>query len=534
LRGGGINSGWIHVALPSDINRDAPSVVVIGGGATGCAMARDLALRGMRVTLIEAGDLGAGTSSRFHGMLQSGARYALSDTAYAAECMRERQIVARLIPEAVEPVGGLFVSLKDEPGEFADRFIAGCAAAQIPVTETDAGEVMRAEPSLSRSIERAFTVPDASINPWRLLNALAADIERLGGTVLKRHRVVAIKVVNGRARSVEAEFHGGTRVIACDAVVNAAGPWTGKIASLVDQQVDLQLTKGSILVLAHRMVGRIVNRCRPPSSHDIIVPTGTVSLFGTTSEAVDDPGTTTVRPEEVQELLDGAEPLIPDIRRCRALRVWAGVRPLVKPADWPAGQSLPRRHKVIDHSTQGLSGFISVCGGSLTTHRSMAEDAGDHVCRQLGWNAASTSAELPFGSGGTAFWNPVKAQAETESVNCQGKLLCECEAVTVAAVDALLANGSANSLHDLRRRLRVGFGPCQGTFCAPRAANRLVVHHPAVDGANELHDLWIERLKGMAPVAWGVQARQVLLSDAIYERILGLSPVAISQLHNGS
>ena len=519
--------------LPNDTDRDAPSVVVIGGGATGCGVARDLILRGMQVTLIEAGDLGAGTSSRFHGMLQSGARYALSDTEYAAECMREREIVARLMPEAVEPVGGLFVALKDEPGDFAEQFVAGCEAARIPSAEIDAGEVMRTEPNISRAIVRAFTVPDASINPWRLLNALASDIEIRGGTVLKRHRVAAIKVANGRVRSVEAEFSGGTRVIACDAVINAAGPWTGKIASLVDQQVDLQLGKGSIMVLARRLVSRIINRCRPPSSHDIIVPTGTVSLVGTTSETIDDPGTTAVRPEEVQELLDGADPLVPGVRSHRPLRVWAGVRPLVKPANWPAGQSLPRRHKVIDHSSQGLAGFISVCGGSLTTHRSMAEDTGDHLCRQLGWSVSSTSAQIPFGSS-TAFWDPVRGQVETEAANSYGKLLCECEAVTFAAVDDLLARGGADTLHDLRRRLRIGFGPCQGTFCAPRAANRLVVHRPATDGASEIRDLWTERLKGMAPVAWGVQARQVLLSDVIHQRILGLSSAPVSQLHNGS
>ena len=89
-----------------------PRIVVIGGGATGCGVARDLSLRGYRVILIESGDLGSGTSSRFHGMLQSGARYVVSDTAYAAECYREREIISKIIPEAVEEIGGVFVSLK--------------------------------------------------------------------------------------------------------------------------------------------------------------------------------------------------------------------------------------------------------------------------------------------------------------------------------------------------------------------------------------------------------------------------------------
>jgi glycerol-3-phosphate dehydrogenase len=508
--------------LNSVTRRHAPAVVVIGGGATGCAVARDLALRGIRVTLVEAGDLGAGTSSRFHGMLQSGARYAVSDTAYAAECMRERRIVAALIPEAVEPVGGIFVALRQDPPEFGKRFLDGCRAAEIPVDEIDPAAVARAEPHLSREILRAFAVPDATINPWRLLSALAEDIERLGGTVLRRHRVQSVTIESGHVKGLQVEGKEGPRTIPADAIVNAAGPWAGRIASLVGQHVELQLTKGSILVLAHRMVGKIVNRCRPPSSHDIIVPTGTVGLFGTTSELVDDPATTSVRPEEVQALLDGATPLIPEIRRFRALRVWAGVRPLVKPGEWPAGMPLPRRHKVIDHSEQGLSGFVTVCGGSLTTHRSMAEDAGDQLCRQLGWNVASASAATPIGAAGAAFWRPAEAYAEAAAGGRFGAQLCECESVPAVAVDRLLAEVGTVTLDDLRRLLRVGFGPCQGTFCAPRAAGLLAAHRPACNAPGELHEFWLERLKGMALVAWGPQARQLLLSDAIYEQTLGL------------
>jgi glycerol-3-phosphate dehydrogenase len=499
-----------------------PLVAVIGGGATGCAVARDLALRGLRVTLIEAGDLGTGTSSRFHGMLQSGARYAVSDTVYAAECMRERRTVAALVPEAVEPVGGLFVALRSDPSDYPDRFVRGCRAAAIPVEEIDPAAVMREEPYLSRDIARAFTVPDATVNPWRLVNALAADMEAHGGTVLRRHRLLSIRIENGRIKAVEVENDEGSRHIAVDAVINAAGPWAGRVAALADQSIALQLTKGSILVLAHRMVGRIVNRCRPPSSHDIIVPTGTVGLFGTTSEVVEEPGTTSVRPEEVQALLEGAAPLIPAIRSFRALRVWAGVRPLVKPEAWPADQPLPRRHAVIDHALQGLAGFLTVCGGSLTTHRSMAEDVCDRLCRQLGWSAPSPAATTPLTGAGRRSWRPVAGHARSEEEQAFSRQLCECEAVQADEAAGLFRENHGITLDDLRRRLRVGFGPCQGTFCAPRAADLLAGLRPSADAVRELQDFWQERLKGIAPIAWGAQARQLMLNDSVYGRILGL------------
>jgi glycerol-3-phosphate dehydrogenase len=286
--------------------------------------------------------------------------------------------------------------------------------------------------------------------------------------------------------------------------------------------VSLQLGKGSILVLAHRMVGKVVNRCRPPSSHDIVVPTGTVSLFGTTSEVVQDPGTTYVRPEEVQELLDGAAPLIPGVRAMRALRVWAGVRPLVQPDAWPADQPLPRRHQVVDHSAHGLGGFITVCGGSLTTHRSMAVDAGDHICRQLRWNVPSTTAATPLIGAAVAPWRPVAVHERSEQAQAFALQVCECEAVHPEDIDQLLSADGGITLEDLRRRLRLGFGPCQGTFCIPRAAESLTRLRPAADSVGELEAFWRERLKGVAPVAWGVQARQLMLNDSIYGRTLGL------------
>ncbi len=502
-------------------SRDAPRAVVIGGGATGCAVARDLSLRGLRVSLIELGALGSGTSSRFHGMLQSGARYAVSDTAYAAECMRERRIVAGLVPHAVEPVGGLFVALDDDPPDYAERFVAGCRAAAIPIEERDPELVMREEPAVSRRVTRAFTVPDATINPWRLVDALAADLRRHGGEVLTRHRVTAIEGKNGRATGVRVEGVQGTRRLQADVVVNAGGAWSNRVAQLAGQSVDLELAKGSIIVLANRIVRNIINRCRYPTSHDIIVPTGTVCLFGTTSEVVDDPNATEVRAEEVQQLLDGAAPLLPGIRSERMLRAWAGVRPLARPPEWPKDKPLPRRHKVIDHGELGLAGFFTVCGGSLSTHRSMAEDIADRACRFLGWNAPGATASTPLDVGTGEHWRPVRAYERAETGSDRLVMVCECEAVSAKTVMDL-AEGGVTRLGDLLTRTRLGFGPCQGTFCGVRAAQLLADRSNGADAFADLAVFWRERLKGAAHTAWGHQARQLLLNEHVHARLIGL------------
>ena len=480
-------------------------------------------MRGFDVTLVESGDLGSGTSSRFHGMLQSGARYAVSDPSYAAECMRERRTVGELVPDAVEPTGGLFVSLPEDPPEFPGRFVEGCRRAGIPCTELDPDRVKMEEPDIDCSVRRAFAVPDAVIDPWRLVNRLAEDVVRRGGRVLTRSRVGGIDRSDGAIRAVRISTDGNESRIEADVVVNAAGPWSARVAAMVDQKVDLELTKGAILVLSHRFVRRVVNRCRPADSHDIVVPSGTVSLFGTTSKVVDDPDATQVTPAEIQELLEGVELLVGGIRQRRVLRAWAGVRPLVKVNDWPTDKPLPRRHSVIDHSSNGVEGFFSVCGGSLTTHRAMAEDVGDHVCRHLGISEPCRTASTHLvPNTGHAHWHPASRHVAIDQTEAYSTTLCECEAVSRATVEELVKGSGIVRLHDLRRRLRIGFGPCQGTFCAPRAADLLALADEDFQVETSLGQFWAERLKGSVRTAWGDQARQVLLSDIVHRETLGI------------
>lgn len=507
-----------------------PSAVVIGGGATGCGVARDLTLRGFVVTLVEFGDLGSGTTSRFHGMLQSGARYAVSDTEYAAECMRERLVVAKLAPDVVEKTGGLFISLPDDPPDFANQFVTDCQKARIPVEEQDPDRIMAEEPAISRRVQRAFSVPDATVQSWRLVNLLADDVRHGGGTVLTRHRVTGIDIAGGKVRGVRVTGPGVEKILEADIVVNAAGPWSARVAELVGESVDLELGKGSIIVFSHRLVSRAINRCRPPTSHDILVPTGTVSLFGTTSEVVDDPDTTHVRPEEIQELLDNAEPLLPNARHYRAFRAWAGVRPLFRPKNWASGKSLPRRHSVVNHGENGLAGFFTICGGSLTTHRSMAEDLVDQVCASIGLNTPCTTATTALsGHKAQSGWHPENNYLRVEESRQYLAPVCECESVQEAEILEQIEERGIADLHDLRRRLRIGFGPCQGTFCGARVAALIARHHAGYSANDDLGKFWTERLKGSMHTAWGQQSRQAMLSDVVYRETLGvrLSPAIV-------
>ena len=371
--------------------KSMPKIVVIGGGATGCGVARDLVLRGYKTILIESGNLGSGTSSRSHGMLQSGARYAVTETSFAAECYQERNIISKLFPKAVKLIGGLFISLPNDPEDYPKKFLECCQIAKIPIEEITVKEVLKSEKELNNNILKAFHVPDAIIHPPKLFELLAKEIRFYGGKILTNHQVLSIKKTNDLVNTVVVIGNGIKSNIECDGIINAAGPWSGKVAKLINENVELQLTRGCGIFFSGQLVSKAINRCRVPNNNDIMCPSGKESLWGTTSNVVYDPESLKTSPDEIQELLIGAEELFPNIRNHKSFRTWSGIRPLIKPKKQDKGLPLSRGHKVIDHEVGGLKNFLTICGGALTTHRLMAEDVVNKLGNKFGLDIQCSS-----------------------------------------------------------------------------------------------------------------------------------------------
>lgn len=524
-------------------------VIIIGGGATGAGIARDCARRGLRCILLERHDIATGATGRNHGLLHSGARYAVTDSESARECIEENRILKRIAHHCIEPTNGLFITLPQDSLAYQQQFISACHQAGIEAEAIDPQLARHLEPAANPDLIGAVRVPDGTVDPFRLTAANMLDAREHGAQILTYHQVTGLLREADRVTGVRVFDHQLARHydIHAPVVVNAAGIWGQQIAEYADLRVRMFPAKGALLILGHRINNMVINRCRKPADADILVPGDTISLIGTTSTHIDydQIDNMVVTPQEVDLLIREGSLLAPELAQTRILRAYAGVRPLVACDDDPSGRSVSRGIVLLDHAVRdGLEGFITITGGKLMTYRLMAQWVTDKVCAKLGVDTPCTTAtealpgsrqsaeetvrsvvSLPASIRGSAVYRHGDLASLVPSGNrLDNSLVCECEAVTAGEVRYAVNSLTVNNLVDLRRRTRVGMGTCQGELCACRAAGlltRFKVTTPQ-QSIEQLSHFLNERWKGVRPIAWGDALRESEFTSWVYQGLCGL------------
>ena len=535
--------------MAKDVNKQY-DVIVIGGGITGAGTARDCAMRGLSTLLVERYDLTTGATGRNHGLLHSGARYAVTDRESAEECIRENMTLRKIARHCVEETDGLFITLPEDDLNYQATFIESCQRAGINAQAIDPKEALRLEPAANKDLIGAVKVPDGAVDPFRLTMANVFDARLHGADVLTYHEVTGMIKDGDRVVGVEMYNHNTKekKYAYAAIVINAAGIWGQKIAQLAGTNIGMFPAKGALLIYGHRVNNVVINRCRKPANADILVPGDTICVIGTTSDRVpiDTVDDMRVTPQEVEVLMREGEKLAPSLATTRILRAYAGVRPLVAADNDPSGRNISRGIVCLDHEVRdGIPGFITITGGKLMTYRLMAEWATDLACKKLGRSVACTTATTPLAGSEAKSSNDSKAKvydmskpvasrasegrhgtlsAKVDSDDIYNNaLVCECEQVTVGEVNYAIGNLNVHNMLNLRRRTRVAMGTCQGELCMCRAAGLLAKANGCAEKAQtDLVEFVNERWHGMYPVGWGDTLSEGQLTSMIYEGICGL------------
>lgn len=373
-------------------------VLIIGGGITGAGIARDAALRGLSVALVEADDFAVGTSSRSSKLIHGGLRYlAMGDVALVRETALERKAVHRLAPHLAEPYWMLVPArsrmglLKFRTGISAYEKLGAVAEADLH-RNWSGEELAYHEPKLDQRLHphacayREYLTDDA-----RLVLATLRAAAGAGAVIVSRMEATALlregeggKVLGVRGRCA---LDGSELEIRARVVVNAAGPWADRVAALETQREGsrLHLSKGVHIVLpASRLpVRNLVVMTAEDKRSIFAIPRGDTVYLGTTDTTYEgeDWRWPEIDAEDVRYLLEPVNRYfdVPDLTADDVTAAWSGLRPLIAE---PGKEAKEMSRK--DEVWIGAGGMVTIAGGKLTGFRKMAEDVMVKVGEQLG------------------------------------------------------------------------------------------------------------------------------------------------------
>lgn len=383
---------------------DAPlDVLVVGGGIVGSGVARDAAMRGLRVGLVDQHDFAAGTSSRSSRLLHGGLRYLEQGrVGLVHEASVEKKTIHKIAPHLGEPLGFIFPSYRPEGRPMWQLRIGVkiydllCGGRNFqPSRGFSRKETLEMLPALKQpDLYGAVRYFDALTNDARLVLDTLRSAQRHGATVVNYTRFInSTRGADGWTCQLEDRVTGKPFAVRARTIVNATGPWADKVPH---SSVKLRLSKGIHIV---------IDRQRLPVPAAVVITEGKRILFvlpwgqrviiGTTdTDYKGAPEDVAVDNSDISYVLRTVNEFFPSIALAPAdiISSWAGIRPLIANPDG-SPSDISRAHQIKSPEP----GWWDIAGGKLTTYRLMSEQALDQIVRHLGVNSpACRTAEEPL------------------------------------------------------------------------------------------------------------------------------------------
>lgn len=489
----------------------AYDVIILGGGVNGLGTARDCAQRGLRVLLLEKGDLASGASGGNSGMIHGGPRYMLTDPAVTRLACQDSGWIQRIAPHLLFRIPVLlpFTSARAAPS-LAERAVHYATEVFFstydrfqplkrgrPSVRLSADELYRLEPGLRPGLHGAVTFDEWGIDPWRLcvLNALAA--REHGAEVRTWTEAREVLREDGKVTGVRwlDAVTGEAGVARAPVVLNATGAWSPGFAARSGLTVRMRPGKGVHLVLDRRLSDYAVICTAVDGRQMFAYPHEDETWIGTTDDDCwGDPDDLEPTQDEVAYLLEGAASLLPAVRQGRVIRAFSALRTTLH-AWGPNEDALSREHELVDHAAEGAAGLLSFVGGKLASYRAQSEEATDRILELLGrapvacrtHEVALPGGEAPADAAALAarfgVAAPVAARVAYRHGARAGEILRLCEedprlrlvlcrdaGLLAAEVVHCVRHELVRRLRDLRTRCKLAVGACGGLDCARTAA----------------------------------------------------------------
>ncbi|HSU15250.1 glycerol-3-phosphate dehydrogenase [Longimicrobium sp.] len=418
------------------LGREEWDLLVVGGGITGAAAARDAAGRGLNVAIVDAGDFGTGTSSRSSRLVHGGLRYLETyDFGLVFEASAERRRLLELAPHLVHPLPFVFPVYRGGPTPFLMLWAGMWLYDALALFRNIRGhrilskdDLAKEEPELRRDgLAGAAMYYDAAVDDARLTLANARGAHESGAAVVPHAEVVRFlnEGKGVRGARVRDRLTGAETEVRARVTLNATGPWSDAVRRLADPAAKPRLrpTKGvHILVERARIGNRRAITFQSPIDGRVmfVLPWGDFTYVGTTdTDYAGSPGDVRADAADVEYLVKSANSVFPNARLTTAdvVSTWAGIRPLLAPRAAGAKESATSREHEIWWDRSGL---LSIAGGKLTTYRVMAEQVVDRATRRLRddykvESGISPTEDLPLPGAPHEPWDDFAARIERDA-----------------------------------------------------------------------------------------------------------------------
>jgi glycerol-3-phosphate dehydrogenase len=513
---------WLLVSSPAAFSvrsrsvdlRDAASaeldVLVVGMGATGAGVALDAASRGLRVAVVDKGDLAAGTSSKSSKLVHGGLRYLENyEFSLVREGVLERQLLMRLAPHLVRPMDFLYPVWPDT----AKRRLLGLGLSTYDVfalaslgargamdgqravrrhERVDADEAIALAPALEHSgLAYSYLYGDCGTDDARLVLAVVQAARRFGALAVPYAQVTGLlKDAAGKVigATVVDGLEGGSSELRARHVVNATGVWVDHLQGLEEpgRAAVVQPSKGVHVVVPRERLPLLDASILLPSKQGdgrsmFAIPWGRQTILGTTDTPYDGPlDHLSLTAEDLDYVLAAGNAVFRrDLAAGDVLGAWAGVRPLIRSAGTGSMSDISRRHTLVE----GSGGLLTITGGKLTTYRRMAKDVVDRIVERDGRKARCRTAQIVL----TGSRPLPDVLAEVTGAAAAVGLSAE-------VADTLVRQAGERAADVLSL---VAADPALGRALSPAAPHIAaeVVHAARVEGASTLDDVFSRRMR---------------------------------------
>ncbi len=532
-------------------------VAIIGGGINGVGVARDCAMRRLKTILFEKRDLCAGSTGACSGMIHGGPRYLETEREVTRKSCEDSGAIQRIAPNLLFRIPILIPVMKSDPKiyfEMVETFAKAYDSFSSikggkPHVRLNRAEVQELDAGFSDEIVGAVSMDEWGTDPFRLVVLNAKSAVESGAEIRTQARVEKLAMDGNKVIGVHVTENGVKRLVRAKIVLNLTGPWAPFIDPKRMKSISMRPSKGVHLTLDRRIVNvSLVCKAIDGRESVFILPHEHTTIIGTTDDDYyGHPDNVSITQDEVSYLIQAVERYFPTLTDYRILRAWVGIRPTLH--SWGISESsLSRDHVIYDHEKDGAAGLYTMIGGKLAAYRMMAQEMTDLICQrlkikeecrtalvtlpgcttELPWEEESKERGInPIAVRRLMFRHGTNALEILENAQKNPELaqtICECEQVLASEVEFCVRNEWATTLNDIRRRTRLGMGPCQGCQCAMHTSQlmgRLL--NWSKDQVQHEADRFVEsRYRGNAPVLYGEQLKQEEYTRYLWAKKAGI------------